>query len=163
MSNQIHIQPMTAEAFAPYGELIEVNGEPDKIINMGMCGRHHDRATFDILQGRVGLSLFDAVPRELPYELTLVERHPLGSQCFVPMTHAPYLVIVAPDENGGPGRPIAFETKAGQAINFYRNTWHGVLTPLQAPGLFAVIDRIGEGANLEEFFFDTPYIVASQS
>ena len=46
-----------------------------------------------------------------------------------------------------------------EAINFFKGTWHGVLTPLSKPGLFAVIDRIGESQNLEEFFFDVPYIV----
>ena len=110
----------------------------------------------------MGLSLFDATPRELPYELTMMERHPLGSQCFIPMAHVPFLVIVAQDVTGRPGHPQAFQTKPGQAINFHKNTWHGVLTPLHAPGLFAVLDRIGEGQNLEEFFFDTPYVVASQ-
>ncbi len=54
-------------------------------------------------------------------------------------------------------------TQAGQGINFHRGTWHGVLTPLHEPGLFAVVDRIGDGANLEEFFFDQPYVVVAQS
>lgn len=48
-------------------------------------------------------------------------------------------------------------TSAGQAINLHRGTWHGVLTPIHAPGLFAVVDRIGEGANLEEHWFETGY------
>ncbi|MEX0369322.1 MAG: ureidoglycolate lyase, partial [Tateyamaria sp.] len=60
-----------------------------------------------------------------------------------------------------PGAPLAFLTQPGQAINFHRGTWHGVLTPLHAPGLFAVIDRIGDGANLEEVHLDPPYTVSS--
>ncbi|MBO9451626.1 ureidoglycolate lyase [Tropicibacter sp. R16_0] len=159
MSQQITIQPISAQAFAPFGEVIEVAGEPDKIINQGQCGRYHDRVTLDFVEGRAGVSLFNANPRSLPYTLDLVERHPEGSQLFVPMTEHPFLVIVAKDEGGRPGRPLAFETKAGQAINFHRGTWHGVLTPLHAPGLFAVVDRIGEGANLEEHWFDTPFVV----
>ncbi|SLN53846.1 Ureidoglycolate lyase [Falsiruegeria litorea R37] len=160
MSQQIAIQPISAQAFAPFGEVIEVAGEPDKIINQGQCGRYHDRASLDFIEGRAGVSLFNANPRSLPYTLELVERHPEGSQLFIPMTEHPFLVIVAKDELGTPGRPLAFETKAGQAINFHRGTWHGVLTPLHAPGLFAVVDRIGEGANLEEHWFDTPFVVA---
>ncbi|SPJ28170.1 ureidoglycolate lyase [Falsiruegeria mediterranea] len=160
MSQQIAIQPISAQAFAPFGEVIEVAGEPDKIINQGQCGRYHDRASLDFIEGRAGVSLFNANPRSLPYTLELVERHPEGSQLFIPMTEHPFLVIVAKDELGTPGRPLAFETKAGQAINFHRGTWHGVLTPLLAPGLFAVVDRIGEGANLEEHWFDTPFVVA---
>ena len=162
MTRQIAIEPISQTAFAPFGQIIDIDGSPDKIINMGLCGRYHDRGQFDIIDGSLGLSLFDATPRDLPYELTLVERHPLGSQCFIPMSQAPFLVIVAPDENNTPGRPQAFMTEPGQAINFHRNTWHGVLTPLQAPGLFAVLDRIGSGPNLEEFFFDTPYVVGSK-
>ena len=99
------------------------------------------------------LTIFDAVPRALPYLCGLVERHPEGSQAFLPMTQAPFLVIVAPDEGGVPGTPRAFLTRPGQGINLLRGTWHGVLTPLEAPGLFAVVDRIGEGANLEEHRF----------
>ena len=162
MSTHIPIEPITQADFAPFGQIIDTAGSPDKIINMGLCGRYHDRGQFDIVDGTLGLSLFEATARELPYELTMMERHPLGSQCFVPMTQFPFLVITAPDENNRPGRPRAFITHPGQAINFHRNTWHGVLTPLQAPGLFAVLDRIGNDPNLEEFFFDTPYVVASE-
>ncbi len=159
MSNRIGLQPLTADAFAPYGDVIDVAGEPDKIINQGQCGRYHDRAALDFADGRAGISLFNANPRALPYTLDMVERHPEGSQAFIPMTHQPFLVIVAPDADGKPGRPLAFVTRPGQAVNYLRGTWHGVLTPLHAPGLFAVVDRIGAGANLEEFWFDTPYQV----
>ncbi len=159
MSNRIGLQPLTADAFAPYGDVIDVAGEPDKIINQGQCGRYHDRAALDFADGRAGISLFNANPRALPYKLDMVERHPEGSQAFIPMTHQPFLVIVAPDADGKPGRPLAFVTRPGQAVNYHRGTWHGVLTPLHAPGLFAVVDRIGAGANLEEFWFDTPYQV----
>ncbi|PWK59631.1 ureidoglycolate lyase [Roseicyclus mahoneyensis] len=159
MSTDIVIEPLTARAFAPFGEVLETEGAPDKIINAGLCGRWHDRATLDILDGQPGISLFRSESRALPYRLEMVERHLLGSQAFVPMSHDPFLVIVAPDAGGSPGTPRAFRTEPGQAINIARNTWHGVLTPLHAPGLFAVIDRIGEGANLEEYWFDQPWMV----
>ena len=159
MSQKIQIQPLTPEAFAPYGDVLDCRGAPDKIINQGLCGRYNDRATIDIDNGRAGLSLFNAEPRALPLRLDMVERHPEGSQAFVPMSEHPFLVIVAPDDNGRPGVPMAFKTAPGQAINFHKNTWHGVLTPLANPGLFAVVDRIGDGANLEEHWFETPYTV----
>ena len=92
-------------------------------------------------------------------ELRMVERHPLGSQAFIPMHEHPFLVCVAPDEDGRPGTPIAFQTAPGEAINFCKGTWHGVLTPLAAPGLFAVVDRIGTEANLEEHGFEKPYMI----
>ena len=163
MNTEIVIEPLTKAAFAPFGEILEADGVPDKIINQGMCGRHHDLATLDFVDGHAGISIFNAQVRALPYELVMMERHPEGSQAFVPMSYFPFLIIVASDANGALHRPRAFLSNAGQGINFHRNTWHGVLTPLHAPGLFCVVDRIGDGANLEEFFFDTPYVVVSKS
>ena len=122
MTRIIPIAPLTAQAFAPFGDVLEVSGTPDKIINQGQCGRYHDRAVLDFADGRAGISLFDANPRALPYQLDMVERHPQGSQAFVPMTNQPFLVIVAPDEDGVPGRPLAFVTQPGQAINYHRGT-----------------------------------------
>jgi len=150
MTRVIQTQPLTAAAFAPFGDVLEIDGAPDKLINAGLCGRHHDRAKLDFADGRAGLSLFDATPRALPYMLDLMERHPDGSQAFVPMHGNEWLVTVASDDGGVPGTPRAFLVAPGQAVNIHRNVWHGVLTPLHAPGLFAVFDRIGDGANLEE-------------
>ena len=156
---QIPPEPLTAAAFAPFGDVLDASGTPDRMINAGLCARYHDRARIDIAEGRAGLSVFDAVARSLPYTFDLVERHPLGSQAFVPMTQAPFLVIVAPDEQGTPGMPRAFLTNGAQGINLHRGTWHGVLTPLQAPGLFAVLDRIGAGPNLQEYRYAQPWTV----
>lgn len=155
----IMARPLTAPAFAPFGDVIALREAPTKLINQGLCGRHHDLAALDFGDGRAGISLFDAKPRTLPYRLDLVERHPDGSQAFIPMSQTSFLVIVAPDNKGTPDTPLAFLTAPGQGINLHRGTWHGVLTPLQAPGLFAVIDRIGDGPNLEEFRFEQPYTV----
>ena len=155
----IPVEPLTAAAFAPFGDVLEVAGQPDRLINQGLCGRHHDLAALDFTDGRAGISLFDAQPRSLPYTLDMMERHPQGSQAFIPMTQAPFLVIVAPDAGGRPGTPRAFLTEPGQGVNYHRGTWHGVLTPLSAPGLFAVVDRIGAGDNLQEHWFDTPFTV----
>jgi len=159
MSQRIAVRAISPQAFAPFGDLIDCTGAPDKMINQGLCGRYHDRARFDLSDGRAGISLFDARPRSLPMTLDMVERHPGGSQAFIPMTHQPFLVVVAPDDGGAPGTPLAFATAPGQAVNYHRGAWHGVLTPLHAPGLFAVIDRIGDGANLQEHWFETPYLI----
>lgn len=159
MSREIPIRPLTSADFAPFGEVLEASGPPDRIINQGLCGRFHDRARLDFIDGRAGISLFRSEARSLPCRLEMVERHPLGSQAFLPMSLDPFLVIVAPDADGTPGTPLAFRTAPGQGINIARDTWHGVLTPLHAPGLFAVIDRIGAGANLEEHWFETPWTV----
>lgn len=159
MSRRIATEPLTAEAFAPFGDLLDCAGAPDKIINQGKCGRYHDRARLDFGTGRAGISLFRADLRSLPLTLDMVERHPLGSQAFIPMSEHAFLVIVARDLGGTPDRPRAFVTTPGQAINFHRNTWHGVLTPIAGNGLFAVVDRIGDGDNLEEHWFETAWEV----
>ena len=163
MTQRIVIEPLSPEAFAPFGDVLDCRGAPEKVINQGRCGRYHDRATLDFGDGRAGISLFEAEVRTLPLTLDMVERHPEGSQAFLPMSHTAFLVIVAPDDGGRPGPPRAFLTGAGQGINFHRGTWHGVLTPLHAPGLFAVVDRIGEGSNLEEHWFDTPFLVVADT
>ena len=157
---QITIEPLSDAAFAAFGDVLETSGAPDRIINQGLCGRWHDRARIDVSDGRTGISLFRSEVRSLPYRLEMMERHPDGSQAFLPMTEHPFLVIVAEDDKGRPDTPKAFRTEAGQGVNFHRGVWHGVLTPLHAPGLFAVVDRIGPGANLEEHWFDTPFLVS---
>ncbi len=159
MTDSIRTRPLTPEAFAAFGDVLDTRGVPDRLINQGLCGRYHDRAALDFGDGCAGISLFDATPRQLPIRLDMVERHPQGSQAFLPMTQNRFLVVVAPDQDGRPGQPIAFLTQAGQGVNYHRGVWHGVLTPLSAPGLFAVIDRIGAGQNLEEHWFDTPYSI----
>lgn len=160
MSGTIATEALTAKVFAPFGDVLDTSGPHDKLINQGLCGRWHDRARLDFGPGgRAGISLFRAEPRSLPYLLEMVERHPEGSQAFLPMSPDPFLVIVAPDAGGVPGRPRAFLTAPGQGINLHRGTWHGVLTPLSAPGLFAVVDRIGATANLEEHWFEAPWTV----
>lgn len=159
MTIRLKAEVLTAKALAPYGDLMEATGTPDKVINQGKCIRYHDRALLDFSDGKAGISIFKGEKETLPMPLQLVERHPMGSQAFVPMSADSFLVVVARDENGIPQDPKAFLTKPGQAINFHRGTWHGVLAPLSEPGLFAVIDRIGEGTNLEEHWFDTDHII----
>ena len=159
MSRKIAPRPISPAEFAEFGDVVAARGTPDMIINEGRCARHHDLARLDVAQGRIGLSIFDSAPVRLPYQFDLVERHPLGSQTFVPMNEAGFLVIVARDENGRPGPPCAFLTYPGEAVNLLQGTWHGVLTPLHSPGRFTVIDRIGPGENLEEHRYPQAYTV----
>lgn len=152
----IRIEPISEAAFAPYGDLLDANGDY-RLINDGLCRRHHDRARLEFdPAGRAGISIFSAEPRQLPYFFDLIERHPEGSQAFIPLYGLPFLVIVA----DAPGeRPRAFRTSGAEAVNLHRGTWHGVLTPLSPPGLFAVVDRIGPGPNLEEYRYSEPWRV----
>lgn len=154
-----HARPLTADSFAPFGDVLAAAGTYDRLINGGKCERFHDRACLDFTDARAGVSVFRAALRAFPYSVDLLERHPLGSQTFIPMCANGFLVIVAQDRAGVPVNPQAFVTAPGQAINFHRGTWHGVLTPLAGSGLFAVVDRIGAGANLEEYPLTPPLII----
>ena len=159
MSRVLSSQPLTAAAFAQFGDVIEVSGAPDKLINQGICGRHHDLARLDFTDGRAGISLFDAKARQFPHVVDMVERHPDGSQAFIPVSGVPMLVIVAEDQDGSPVNLKAFVSQPGQSINLLRGVWHGVLAPIEKPGQFIVIDRIGDGPNLQEHWFDDPFVV----
>ena len=162
MPEAIAIEPLTRAAFAPFGQVIETEGAQHYAINGGMTERYHDLAKIELggADPRPLLSIFRGKPYALPLTLTMVERHPFGSQAFYPLSPRPFLVIAAPDEHGRPGRPRAFRTAPGQGVNIAMNIWHGVLTPLEAEADFLVIDRGGRGNNLEEFVFPEPYLVA---
>ena len=151
--------PISAQAFAPFGGLIETSGD-HSLINEGLCKRFTDLANIDVDEGEIGLSLFQSEIRPVPYKCGLLERHPQGSQCFIPMGGSDYLVIVAPDDDGQPGQPRPFLAKSDQVVNIAKNTWHGVLAPISGSGLFGVIDRIGPGANLEEFELPEPVMIS---
>lgn len=146
----IRLQPITAEAFAPFGDLLTPRPAPDRMINAGRCERHHALATVETGEGAAIVSIFRSEPVSLPYRFDLLERHPLGSQAFMPLGPDPWLSVVAPDEGGRPGLPLAFLVPAGMGVNLRAGVWHGVLTPLDRAADFLVVDREGPGQNLEE-------------
>jgi ureidoglycolate lyase len=156
------IEPLTSAAFAPFGQVIETSGAQHYPINNGMTERYHDLARVELggVHPRPLISIFHGQPYALPLTLKLVERHPLGSQAFYPLSANPWLVIVAEDDAGTPARLRAFAPAPGQGVNIAMNTWHGVLTPLEAASDFLVIDRGGEGNNLEEHHFNEPWTVS---
>lgn len=159
MTREVFIEPLTQAAFAPFGDVLDVTGSPSVMINQGMCGRYHDLARLDFAdEGRAGISIFEAKRYTLPLKLEMLERHPLGSQAFLPATSEPFLVVVAADANNEPARPQAFMTAPGQGVNYHRGIWHGVLTPL-VDATFFVVDWIGNQKNVEEFWFEEPFII----
>lgn len=157
----IFIEPLTPDAFAPFGQVIQTAGAHHYPINAGKTERFHDLARVELggVHARPLISIFHGQPYALPLSLALVERHPLGSQAFYPVDGAHWLVIVAEDDGGTPARIRAFLPAPGQGVNIAMNTWHGVLTPLEKAADFLVVDRGGEGNNLEEFILDLPYLV----
>lgn len=160
-NRRIIIEPLTAAAFAAFGQVIEIEGAHHYPINGGMTERYHDLARVELggVHARPLISIFRGKPYDLPLTLKMMERHPLGSQAFYPLSDKPFLVIVANDLSGTPDKPRAFLTGPGQGVNIAMNTWHGVLTPLEAEADFLVVDRGGDGNNLEEHFFDQSWLV----
>lgn len=146
----IKAKPITAEAFAPFGELLLPRSAPDRMINEGRCERHHALATVERGGGEAIISIFRSDPVSLPYKCGLLERHPLGSQAFMPLGPDEWLSVVAPDDGGQPGMTLAFLVPAGVGVNLHAGVWHGVLTPLDRPADFLVVDREGGGVNLDE-------------
>ncbi len=161
MAEMLTIRPLTAEAFAPFGEVIEPSPQKIRMINGGTTERHHALAVADVTGegARVILNIFRGAPRRFPYRLDMMERHPFGSQSFSPLAPRPFLVVVSPDKDGRPGRPEVFLSTGGQGVNYRRNVWHHPLMALDEISDFLVVDREGPGNNLEEFFFDTPYVI----
>jgi ureidoglycolate lyase len=160
MSRLITATPLTRAAFAAFGDVIDAAGaRTHYAINGGKAERYHALAMAEATgpDAHVLISIVRGMPYDFPLEFKMVERHPFGSQAFVPLSPRPFLVVVCPDQGGVPGEPHAFVTHAGQGVNYRRNVWHGVLTPIGQDQEFLVVDRGGEGANLEEHFFDEPY------
>lgn len=160
----IIVETLSREAFAPFGQVIAADDAAHHYpINAGMTERYHDLARVELAGGhaRPLISIFRGQPYTLPLALKLLERHPLGSQAFYPLSPQAFLSVVAPDESGVPGRPRAFLVPPHHGVNIAINTWHGVLTPLDAPTDFLVIDRGGDGNNLEEYLLDPPFLVVT--
>ncbi len=152
----VAIERFDAERFGEFCDVIEIGDLTGKPINQGLCTRYSDLARLDFdADGQAGISLFQAEMRTTPLRLELMERHPFGSQAFIPMSQSSMLVVVSPDDGGRPGRPRACIIEQGRAVNILRNVWHGVLTPLSGSGLYSVVDWIGDKQNLVEYWFDT--------
>ena len=154
--------PLTAEAFRPFGEVIEPDNCTEiRLINNGTTTRFHDIAPVDVASGggHALISIFRGKPFALPFRVEMLERHPLGSQAFMPLEARPYLVVVAPDAEGRPGEPVAFLASGSQGVSYARGTWHHPLIALGERSDFLVVDRGGPGVNLSEFFLEAPVLV----
>jgi ureidoglycolate lyase len=154
------VEPLTADGFAPFGDVIDAAAATHAFdINAGSARRYDDLARIDVAAqgGRPRLSLFRAAPRALPFDVDMLERHPLGSQAFLPLDpRLRYLVVVAAD---GDDMPRAFLAAGGQGVNYRRGCWHHPLLLLDRIGDFAVIDRGGPGDNCEERILQPGWII----
>ncbi|EJM98461.1 ureidoglycolate lyase [Phyllobacterium sp. YR531] len=151
----LEVQPLTKAAFAPFGDVIETTGAELRLINGGTTERYHDLAKVEATgeQARVLINIFRGQAFTPPIDIRMLERHPLGSQAFYPLQNRPFLVVVGKDEGGKPGNPVAFLSQGSQGVNYHRNVWHHPLISLETTSDFLVVDRGGEGSNLEEYFW----------
>ena len=149
----LHATPLTIENFSLYGEVIELDSARQITINDGLTTRFHDLVDIDTNKqgGRPMVNLFRTSPLPLPHRVIKMERHPLGSQAFIPLESTPFLVLVG---KPGDGLCVAdrelFVMDGELVINLYRNTWHHFQIVMDHTQDFLVIDRGGTGENLEE-------------
>ena len=158
----LEIKPLTREAFAPFGEVVEASDAAQHFtINAGNTERYHDLAHIEPgPDGRVIVSIFRGQPRSLPFTVQMMERHPLASQAFIPMSGRPYLVVVAPaGEPPGVEDLKVFLARADQGVNYATGVWHHPLLALEGVCDFLVVDRSGPGHNCDEVQLDRPGVI----
>ncbi len=155
----LKLQPLSAELFSPFGDVIEVSGADHFSINAGTIERYHDLAEVDLGPGDEGRALISIAKcnsvSHLPYCLPLLERHPLGSQAFIPTDDTPLVIAVAPvGESVNISEIQAFISNGSQGINYKRGVWHMPLITLNKHQQLIIVDRGGSGNNCDEFCFE---------
>lgn len=153
--------PLTAAAFAPFGDVIETaQARERREINYGYTQRFHDLARLDVT-GAAGtplVSIFRSTPLARPVAVKVMERHPLSSQAFFPLDDRPYLVVVADKGDFDIAHLRAFVAAPRQGVNYHAGVWHHFSLALDAPSDFLVIDRGGSEKNCDEMFLDADNI-----
>lgn len=151
------IEPLTKDAFAPFGDVIETEGSPHFMINNGSTQRFHRLAEVEttLPDDKAIISIFRAEALPMPLTIAMLERHPLGSQAFVPLLGNAFLIVVAPPGDApDPGLTRAFVSNGSQGVNYHRGVWHHPVLTLERRDDFLVVDRSGGGNNCDEHFFD---------
>lgn len=152
---ELAAEPLTKQAFAPFGEIIAVEGATPLAINQGFAGRFNDLANVDVGDdgGAANVSIVVANPRPMPIMLQVMERHPLGSQIFFPLRERDWLIAVCADPKDTKSYRI-FRATGRQGVNYRKGAWHHPLLVFEPESRFLVIDRKGPGTNLEEVWLD---------
>jgi len=146
----INPKPITKENFSKFGDMISTNDIKPIEINNGYAKRFDGIANVDTSKdnGETIISIFSALKRSFPMKIDMMEKHPLGSQAFVPMKETTFLVFVAPKGNKPDLNKIeAFIVPPGIGVNYNPGTWHFPLIATEDMN-FLVVDRKGSGDNL---------------
>ena len=157
--------PITPERFAPYGDVIAANPGHKEAMNAARFERFDDLAAieFDAAGGaHAAISIARSqTPTALPYRFDLMERHPLGSQAFIPLSPFVFVVVVAPPGELPEETDLrAFVTNGQQGVNYHRGVWHMPLIAFDAGQDFLVVDRAGGEGNYEEHILGEPVTLA---
>jgi ureidoglycolate lyase len=150
---RLQAEPLTKASFAPFGDVIEIDGEKPISINQGWAERFHALARIDVGEGQAIVSVFRAKARPIPVEIRMLERHPLGSQAFYPLDQNDWLIVVSSADKPDAGNLRLFKASGTQGVQYATNTWHHPLLILQPQQDFLIVDRDGPGDNLEECWF----------
>ncbi len=154
-------RPLTAEDFAPFGEVIETLASTETAMNAGRFQRFDELATVvstpvPNMDPQIGI-VRCASPTALPHKFDLVERHPLSSQAFVPLTEFRFVLVVGlPDQDVDATSLVAFVTNGQQGINYHPGTWHLPLIAFEQGQQFLVVDFPAIDNNCDEFRFAEP-------
>ena len=150
MEITINPTPITKENFSKFGDMITTKDIKQLEINNGYAKRFDGIANIDTSKdsGETIISIFSALKRSFPMKIDMMEKHPLGSQAFVPMKETTFLVFVAPKGNKPDLNKIeAFIVPPGIGVNYNPGTWHFPLIATEDMN-FLVVDRKGSGDNL---------------
>ncbi|RTZ41056.1 ureidoglycolate lyase [Candidimonas sp. SYP-B2681] len=160
----LKLEPLSKAAFAPFGEVIQAEGSDWYPINNGTTRRYHQLASVQLIGegARAGISLAHGGGRTYPIMINMLERHPLGSQSWIPLNQVSFIAVVAP--NGADDKPDesglrAFLVQGDQGVNYYSGTWHHPLITLGQGGEFIVVDRIDSAPNCDEAPLSRSYLI----
>lgn len=157
-------KPLTRENFSAFGDVIEANFESNNFpINDGFTQRYHDLAKVDVNDnnGHVLINIFRSTPLVQPIAIKMMERHPRGSQAFIPMGTNAYLVVVAPAGEFDVSHIEVFIANSNQGVNYHKGTWHHYCLALGSESDFLVVDRGGEGDNCDVLELDGSLVIAT--
>ena len=154
MTVNLEIEPLSAAAFAAYGDVIEFAGNSSYPINNGMAQRYHALAQVELGgdDARAVVSLVASEKFELPRRVDHLEYHPYGSQAFIPLDSDPFIVVVGAASASPQVNDLrAFVTNGQQGINYRAGTWHHVLLTPYAAMRFVCVDRDSPDDNCVDF------------
>ena len=144
---------ITAQAFRPFGTLIDAQSAKPEPINDGTTLRHSDLAALDLRGGPrdPALGIYVASARRFPLRIARLERHRQAAQVFLPLGTHRFVVVVAPGNETPQWDSVrAFVTRPGQGVVIHRGCWHHGLVALGDGDRFAVIEGGGYRADTQE-------------